>query len=91
MGSVLVTRPVDVGEPAIQMTGGAGEGVRNQVVEAVEAVDQELPLCVTFCKYKPLIGKNHIQNLLQLVLRRKNMPLNEIKVQKECSYYYYYY
>lgn len=62
--------PLDLSEPAIQMTGGVGEGVRNQVVEAVEAVDQELSLSVTFCKYKTLIGKNHIQHLLQLVLDR---------------------
>lgn len=68
MGSVLVNKPLDVGEPAVQMPGGAGEGVRNQAVEAVEAVDQELSLSMTFCKYKTLIGKNHIQHLLQLAL-----------------------
>lgn len=49
MGSVLVNKPLDVSEPAVQTAGGAGEGVRNQAVEAVEAVDQKLPLCVTLC------------------------------------------
>ena len=39
-------KPPDVTEPVVQVTGGAGEGVRNQAVEAVKAVDQELPLCV---------------------------------------------
>lgn len=71
MVGVLVNKPLDVGEPAVQMVGGAGEGVRNQAVEAVKAVDQELPLCMTFCKYKTLVGKNHVQHLLQLVLTRK--------------------
>lgn len=81
MECVVVNKPLDVSEPAIQISGGAGEGVRNQVVETVEAVDQELPLCMTLCKNKTLIGKNHIQHLLQLVLDRKNRPLIKIKVQ----------
>lgn len=85
MGSVVVNKPLDVSEPAIKMTGGAGEGVTHQVVEAVEAVDQELPLCMTFCKYKTLIGKNHIQHLLQLVLHRTNRPLFKNKGQCECK------
>lgn len=71
MGSVTVHKPLDMSEPVVQMAGGAGEGVRNQAVEAVKAVDQELPLCVALCEHKTLIGKNHIQHLLQLILDRQ--------------------
>lgn len=35
-------------EPAVQAAGAVGEGVRNQAVEAVEAVNQELPLSTVF-------------------------------------------
>lgn len=35
MGSVTVHKPLDMSEQVVQMTGGAGEGVRNQAVEAV--------------------------------------------------------
>ncbi len=58
-------------EPALQIAGSAGEGVRNQAVEAVKAVHQELPLCVAFSQHKALVGKDHIQHLLQLILDKK--------------------
>ena len=64
-------RPPDVSEPAVQVAGGAGEAVRNQAVEAVKAVHQELPLCVAFSEHKAVVGKDHIQHLLKLILRNK--------------------
>jgi len=56
--------PPDVGKPAVQVVGSAGEGVRNQAVEAVEAVHQELPLCAAFSQHITLIGQHYIQHLL---------------------------
>lgn len=50
-------------EPAVQVAGGTGEGVRNQAVQAVEAVHQELPLCMALSQNIALISKDHIQNL----------------------------
>lgn len=57
-------QPLDVSEPAVQIAGGAGEGVRNQAVEAVKAVHQELPLRMAFSEHIALVGKDHIQHLL---------------------------
>lgn len=57
-------QPPDLSEPAVQIAGGAGEGVRNQAVEAVKAVHQELPLCMTFSQNIALVSKDHIQHLL---------------------------
>lgn len=63
--------PSEVCEPAVQITGGAGECVRDEAVETVEAVNQKLPLCMTFSQNIALIGKNHIQNLFKLILDKK--------------------
>lgn len=67
----LRCRPLDVGEPAVQVAGRTGERFRDQVLEAVQAVHQELPLSAAFSQDVPLIGNNHIQHFLQLILVRK--------------------
>lgn len=71
-------QPPDVSEPAVQIAGGAREGVRDQAVEAVKAVHQELPLCMSFSEHVALVSEDHIQQLLQLILDRqeKDMPQN---------------
>lgn len=58
-------------EPAVQVGGGGGEGIRNQAIKAVEAVHQELPLCTAFSQHIALISNNNIQYLLQLILQKK--------------------
>lgn len=60
----ITLQPSDVSKPAVQIAGGAGEAVRNQVVEAVKAVHQELPLCMAFSEHVALVGEDHIQHLL---------------------------
>lgn len=55
-------------EPTFQTTRGAGEGVRNEVIEAVKAVHQELPLCMALRQHVALIGEDNIKHLLQLIL-----------------------
>ena len=65
MGSLV---PPDLVEPAAQVAGGAGEGVRDEALEAVEAVDQEPPLSVTLCQHVALVGHHHVQHFLQSVL-----------------------
>lgn len=70
IGRGIKHRPPDVSEPAVQIAGGAGESVRNQAVEAVKAVDQELSLCMAFSEHIALIGKDNIKHHLQLILDR---------------------
>lgn len=53
-------QPPDVSEPAVQIAGGAREGVRDQAVEAVKAVHQELPLCMSFSEHVALVSEDHI-------------------------------
>lgn len=60
--------PPDVSEPAVQIAGGAGEAVRNQAVEAMKAVHQELPLRMAFSEHIALVCKDHIQHLFELIL-----------------------
>ena len=63
--------PPDVSEPGVQIAGSARKGVRNQAVEAVEAVYQELPLCIALRQHVTLIGEDYIQHLLKLILVKK--------------------
>lgn len=71
-----MNQPPDVSKPAVQGPGGGGEGVWNQAVEAVEAVHQEPPLCAALGQHVALVGDDHIQDLLQLILLRKQTQRN---------------
>lgn len=67
-------QPPDVSKPAVKAAGGGGEGVGNQAVEAVQAVHQEPSLCAAFRQHVPLVGEDHVQHLLQLILARETKP-----------------
>lgn len=57
-------------KPAVQIAGSAGKGVSNQTVEAVKAVYKEPSLGMTLSQNIALIGKDHIQYLLKLILEK---------------------
>ena len=57
-------------EAVLYLAGGPGEGLGDEALQAVEAVHQEPPLGVALSQHATLVGQDHIQHLLQLILER---------------------